>query len=370
MTIRHGQGSVVWELGFPGPARGEGAHFEFREARGTWATLAGTALQFPVISPGDHTYEVRVVPMLGPPGPARRLEIHVLPPWYRHPLAYTLWVLTLAGTVILGFRWRLRRLERRNRELSLAVAQATEGLRARENDLELVNRRLYELNDAKNRIIGLAAHDLRNPLTGILLNCELLQEDLQHPKALKSLGAIRALGATMMTLIQRLLNVHAVEAGHAEAPRIEALDLGPTLAMTLERAQTAAGRKRITLIFASPRSAMAMGDPAQVGQILDNFLSNAVKFSLPGTTITLDLEDQGGWWRASVKDQGPGLTAEDLDRAFGEYARLSALPTAGESSVGLGLSLVKRMAEAMGGRVGVESLPGRGATFWLDLPKP
>lgn len=369
MTIRHGQGSVVWELGFPGPVRGEGAHFEFREASGHWAALAGTALQFPEISPGHHAYEVRVVPMLGPAGPIRRLEIHVLPPWYRHPAAYTLWVLTLVGTVYLGFRWRVRRLRHRNRELRLAVDLATEGLRARERDLELVNRRLYELNDAKNRVIGLAAHDLRNPINGILLHCELLQEDPLDPEPAKSIGVIRNLGTTMLDLIQRLLDVHAIEAGHAEVPSLESLNLESALTKTMERAFATSERKGIALAFPSSVPAQARADSSQVGQILDNLLGNAIKFSPPGTTITLGLEDAGGWWRAFVKDQGPGLTAEDLARVFGEYARLSARPTAGESSVGLGLSLVKRMAEAMGGRVGVDSVAGQGATFWLDLPK-
>ena len=369
MTIRHGQGSLVWELGFPGPIRGEGARFEFREAGGTWATLAGTALQFPEISPGHHSYEVRVLPFLGGPGPSRRLEIHVLPPWYRHPLAYAVWVLILAGSVYMVVRWRLARLQRRNRELSLAVDQATEGLRARERDLELVNRRLYELNDAKNRIIGLAAHDLRNPLSGILLYCDLLQVEVTEPEAVRSLGAIRTLGATMKDLIQRLLDVHAIEAGHAEVPQLASLDLQAKLEVALERAHVAAERKGITLDFHPLRPAQCRGDIAQVGQILDNFLSNAIKFSPAGTQITLSLEDLDTHWRASVKDQGPGLTTTDLNRVFGEYARLSAQPTAGESSVGLGLSLVKRMAEAMGGAVGVESLTGQGATFWLDLPK-
>jgi len=371
MTIRHGQGSLVWELGFPGAARGEGAHFEFREVGGAWTALAGKALQFPEISPGHHAYEVRVAPFLGESGPSRRLEIHVLPPWYRHPLALALWVLLLAGAVHLAFRWRLQVLKRRNLDLSLAVATATEGLRAREQDLELVNRRLYELNDAKNRIIGLAAHDLRNPLSGILLTCELLAEDVQAPEALKSVGAIRGMGHTMMDLIQRLLDVHAIEAGHAEAPKLQTLDLLAALQQARERALSPAGRKRINVSCqeGGHTVAPARGDLAQVGQVLDNFLSNAVKFSSPGAGIWLELQDRGDLWRVSVRDEGPGLTAEDLERVFTEYGRLSARPTAGESSVGLGLSLVKRMTEAMGGAVGVQSAPGRGATFWLELPK-
>lgn len=369
LTVRHGQGSVVWELGFPGAVRGEGAHFEFREAGGEWATLAGTALQFPEISPGQHTYEVRMVSFLGQAGPSRSLEIRVQPPWYRHPLAYAFWVFLAMGSLWLALRWRMRRMNRRNRELSLAVAQATEGLRSRERDLEQVNRRLYELNDEKNRIIGLAAHDLRNPLSGILLNCELLQEEVKEPEAAKSVGAIHALGETMRTLIQRLLDVHAIEAGHAAAPQVGELDLVATLASALERASKAAERKGIALVLKASGPALARGDSAQVGQILDNFLSNAAKFSTPGTTVTLRLESSELWWRASVQDQGPGLTPEDMEQVFCEYARLSARPTAGEASVGLGLSLVKRMAEAMGGFVGVESSQGQGATFWLELPR-
>lgn len=376
LAIRHGQGSMVWELGFPGAVRGEGAHFEFREEGGDWAALAGTALQFPEISPGRHTYEVRMVSFLGQAGPSRKLDIHVQPPWYRHPLAQGFWALLAAGALWLALRWRMRRMNRRNRDLSLAVAQATEELRSRERDLELVNRRLYELNDAKNRIIGLAAHDLRNPLSGILLHCELLQEEGQGSEETgKSVGAIRSLGETMRNLIQRLLDVHAIEAGHAAAPEVGELDLAAALASALERACKAAERKGIVLVLADQGPAMAqgpaiaLGDSAQVGQILDNFLSNAVKFSPPGTTVTLRLESSGRGWRAFVQDQGPGLRPEDMDRVFCEYARLSARPTAGEASVGLGLSLVKRMAEAMHGSVGVESGQGGGATFWLELPK-
>ncbi|MDP2877480.1 MAG: HAMP domain-containing sensor histidine kinase, partial [Holophaga sp.] len=130
----------------------------------------------------------------------------------------------------------------------------------------------------------------------------------------------------------------------------------------------AAQRKGIDLVIESGGLALVLGDPNQVGQILDNFISNALKFSQRGTTVTLGLAQRKGYWRVYFRDQGPGLTEEDLGRVFGEYSRLSARPTAGEASLGLGLSIVKRMAEGMSGTVGVESVFGQGATFWLELP--
>jgi signal transduction histidine kinase len=197
----------------------------------------------------------------------------------------------------------------------------------------------------------------------------MMLEDPPTPKVGKQVGAINTLGSNMADMIKRLLDVHAIEAGRAEAPLLVTMALGDVVDKAQGRAVTSAGRKGITLEVSESPPVEVQGDPAHVGQILDNFISNALKFSSPGTTITLLVQGKGLVGKVLVKDQGPGLTPEDLDRVFGEYARLSARPTAGEASVGLGLSLVKRMAEAMGGSVGVESIPGEGATFWLALPK-
>ncbi len=368
VELRHGEGPVVWELGFPGPVRGEGARFQFREAGGTWAELAGTALQFPEISPGTHRYEVRVHASMGEVGPPLALVLVVRPPWYRHPVAYGLWGLLLAGGVFGAVRWRMARLQRRNRELTAAVDAATAGLRARERELEEVNRRLYVLNEAKRRVIGLAAHDLRNPLSGILLNCDLL-EDVPDPEVQRlARTQIRTLGATMKSLIQRLLDVHAIEAGHAEAPRIEPVDLQDALTRCRAHHLSRAQQKGMPLELEAGAPAWAEADRVQVGQILDNFISNALKYAPPGTRVQLRVRAGEASWRVEVQDEGPGLTEEDHLRVFGEYARLSARPTGEETSVGLGLALARHLAEGMGGRVGVDSTAGFGATFWVELP--
>lgn len=147
LKVRYGQGAVAWELGFPGPVRGDRARFEFRTIGGMWTALSGTALQFPSISSGRHTYEVRVVPSLGPAGASRRLEMDVHPPWYRHPFAYAILGLLVAGLLIGIFRARVVLLERRNRELNKAVQEATKELKQHREDLEkLVGRRTADLN--------------------------------------------------------------------------------------------------------------------------------------------------------------------------------------------------------------------------------
>ena len=103
-------------------------------------------------------------------------------------------------------------------------------------------------------------------------------------------------------------------------------------------------------------------------QVLENLLSNAIKYSPPSKNISARLRLVDGAARCEVQDEGPGLSAADQQRLFGKFARLSAKPTGGEHATGLGLSIVKKMVEAMNGRVWCESEPGQGATFVVQFP--
>jgi signal transduction histidine kinase len=112
-----------------------------------------------------------------------------------------------------------------------------------------------------------------------------------------------------------------------------------------------------------------MVDRQILGQILDNLVSNAVKFSPRGKTIHVRVDRRQGRVRLEVRDEGPGLTEQDRERLFKRFARLSARPTGGEGSTGLGLSIVAKLAELLGARITCESEPGKGATFTLELPE-
>jgi signal transduction histidine kinase len=135
-------------------------------------------------------------------------------------------------------------------------------------------------------------------------------------------------------------------------------------------ATPSAERKGITLSAVITPDIHYQGDKTRLREALDNYISNAVKYSPQGKTVTvsLTLAADGKWIEFGVRDQGPGITEEDKPQLFGKFKKLSARPTAGESSTGLGLSIVKAIVELHGGQVGCDSTPGQGAYFWARLP--
>jgi signal transduction histidine kinase len=118
----------------------------------------------------------------------------------------------------------------------------------------------------------------------------------------------------------------------------------------------------------APAEGAIHADPLRLRQVLDNLISNAVKFSPKGSTVTVVAERSGTDWKISVRDEGPGLKEADRASLFQEFSKLSARPTGGEKSTGLGLAIVKQVVLAQGGTIDVDSTPGKGATFWFTLP--
>ena len=111
-----------------------------------------------------------------------------------------------------------------------------------------------------------------------------------------------------------------------------------------------------------------MVDRGRLRQVIDNLISNAVKYSPPGSTVRVRGFHQDDGWRIEVQDEGPGIAEKDRNRLFMDFSRLSARPTGGEKSIGLGLAISRRLVEAHGGQIGVDSVPGHGATFWFTIP--
>jgi signal transduction histidine kinase len=133
----------------------------------------------------------------------------------------------------------------------------------------------------------------------------------------------------------------------------------------------AAAKKRVTLQAELPATLPAVVDAKLLREALDNYVSNAIKYAPKNraTTVVLAAGGTDAGLEIAVRDEGPGLTADDRAQAFGKFKKLSARPTGGETSTGLGLSIVKSIAELHGGSVGCESEPGKGARFWLKLPR-
>ena len=240
---------------------------------------------------------------------------------------------------------------------------------------------LSRLNEEKNEFMGIAAHDLRNPLSAIKGYAEMVVEDGQAlvQGAVSDIAASgqelqtngRRIGDTagrMAEMVQNLLDANRIERGEMQL-NLAPTDLGPALHQVVETQRPHATVKQQAIHLESdPTPIVVLADRGITLQVLENLVSNAIKYSPPGKEIFVRLKQHTQGARVEVQDQGPGLSAEDQKKLFGKFARLSAKPTGGEHSTGLGLSIVKKMVEAMNGKVWCESEPGHGATFIVELP--
>ncbi|MET0263889.1 MAG: response regulator [Rariglobus sp.] len=231
---------------------------------------------------------------------------------------------------------------------------------------------LSRANAAKNKFLGMAAHDLRNPLASIRGLAEFLRDGTVGPLTddqLELLNLIHQASQGMVTLVNDLLDVATIESGELK------LELAPaSLAELIEKSVTLNGlesvRKRTQIVFSekvdTPKRVM---DAAKIRQVIDNLLSNAVKYSPPGSTIKVSLAVAAdGSQTFSVHDQGPGIPENERDKLFKDFGRLSARPTGGEKSTGLGLAICRKIIDAHQGSIIAENLPAGGCEFRVTLP--
>ena len=226
---------------------------------------------------------------------------------------------------------------------------------------------LRELAEDKDELLGILTHDLQNNLTGTRLNAELLKVSTSQAKRDACISNI--IQATD-SLIAFVMEFHANQSTDRFQTELAVLDLNDAIEDAQGRHETAATQKNITLqVQKDEDPVIAWADRRRVAQVLDNLITNALKFSPEGRQIVLQARNDGpGWTRMSVKDEGPGFSEEDKRKLFHRYGRLSARPTGSELSIGLGLSIVKRLVDGMKGRIELESEAGKGACFVISIP--
>ena len=232
------------------------------------------------------------------------------------------------------------------------------------------NVRLKKLDAEKNEFLGVAAHDLKNPLGIVMGFAEMIAggRNRSSERDREDARYIIAAADRMISLITQLLDVNAIEQGRFPL-EIEVCDMGNISSRVTDSFGQAAVKKKISIYAAGPMMpAWVHADSKAAWRILDNLLSNAIKYSPPGSDVYVRMRNSPDGVVWEVQDQGPGLTEADKARLFQKFSKLSARPTGGESSTGLGLSIVKMLANAMHGSVECRSTPGEGATFSLRLP--
>lgn len=232
--------------------------------------------------------------------------------------------------------------------------------------------RLYkELEDAdemKNRIMGIAAHDLRNPLTVVIGHLALIQETVGNDGLKEEIDIVQRKCRQMLSIIDSLLDASIIESRGLELS-LQSLDLVEFLRQLCSDGRIIAKPKGIVLrLEAPPRLPTLTADRFRLLHIFDNLISNAIKYSPPKTVVTLSARVVGDAVEVSVSDQGQGISPKEFSLLFKEFGRAGSKPTGGERSIGLGLSIAQRVAKAHGGAIRVKSAPGAGATFTVRLP--
>jgi two-component system sensor histidine kinase/response regulator len=213
---------------------------------------------------------------------------------------------------------------------------------------------------------------LKNHLGGMQMSANLLRERMaksHDSKPVQLCENICHSTGQLLAFVKEFLANSAAD--HSMMLQATPLDFSKAVSRAAEDYREAARRKNLELRLDLPdESAVVLGDPNALAQVLDNLLSNAVKFSPEGKQISITIRLLPAAVECLIQDQGPGFTDEDKARMFRRYGRLSARPTGGEPSTGLGLSIVRKLVQGMHGELICDSAPGHGATFTIRLPQP
>jgi signal transduction histidine kinase/ligand-binding sensor domain-containing protein len=249
------------------------------------------------------------------------------------------------------------------------LRKANWDINKKKQQIEQTNMELVDLNNEKNHLIEIVAHDLRNPLTSSLAIASNLKSNGGEMKRDDREGLdflLKALNR-MHEMIIKILDIRMIEQNKINM-KCEKTDLSIVVNEVFRNMQELARHKNINVRLENPKT-YGFIDKNYLTQVFENLLSNAIKFSPRDKDVWIRVKEVDGEIRVNFIDEGPGIAKDEMNRLFGKYQKLSAQPTGGEHSTGLGLSIVKKYVDVMGGRVWCESEPGKGSNFIVAFQK-
>lgn len=278
------------------------------------------------------------------------------------PLLLALFLLIIA--LVLGRSYY--KLKQKNKFI---LVQSQE-IRKQLLELKEQSKQVQELYQEKQQVLSVVSHDLKGPFNRIFALVQLMNltpENLTDDQK-EYLGKIHQIVADGLGMMRNLLDARRLEEKGIDLMP-ESLNLTVLVGSLVKNSRALADKKKINLHFEGPAQAHATGDKLYLNRVFDNLLSNAIKFSPPGKSIYVQVTEVAEFIKVSIKDEGPGFSKEDMGNLYQKFQRLSARPTGGESSTGLGLSIVKSILDKIGGSVQCISEWGQGAEFIVSLPK-
>jgi signal transduction histidine kinase len=254
-------------------------------------------------------------------------------------------------------------------EANETITHMHQEVEKQKNEILRKNEELLILNNEKNNLIGIVAHDLKSPLNqikGLLSIMKLTATNLTE-ETLMYIDMMEKSSGRLSDMIAKILDVEAIESKKLNLV-MEEINLGEILQSLADRYTLASEQKQITICRQIDHQVKAVVDRGYVEQVFENLLSNAIKFSPKERRVFIKLSQDNGRIICEIKDEGPGISDDDKKKLFGKYQKLSAKPTGNETSTGLGLSIVKKFVEAMNGQIWCESQVGQGASFMVAFP--
>lgn len=245
----------------------------------------------------------------------------------------------------------------------------SEILKEKNSEVYKINEQLIETDKEKNDFLGVVVHDLKNPLTNIILmagNLKKNYEKLKPEKVISSFEKIYLSSERMLEIIDNLLDINKIESGNITL-NIQQIKLKQLIQRILSEFEIYSNQKNIKIILNTDGEAVLNSDEMVVKEILMNLISNALKYSYQDSVVKIDISDTQGKKEIRISDNGLGIKEEEQKKVFQKFAKISNKPTAGENSTGLGLSIVKKLTELCGGNINFESEFGKGTTFILSF---
>ena len=271
--------------------------------------------------------------------------------------------------VLLGFAYVLFNRNKVKSKANEILTIHRELIESQNNQLTKRNDELVNLNEDKNNFIRILSHDLRAPVNNVIGLTKVFQMESNelNKEQVDLLNHIQAESERLNRMIARILSVEKIESNKKE--EFQEIDLGQVMRASAKNFEAKAGEKDITIKYELQDGLVTMGLEEYMYHIFDNLISNAIKFSPKGKSITIGLKAMPNILEASITDEGPGLSEDDKKKLFRKFQRLSAKPTGGEHSTGIGLSIVQKYVQLSKAYISCRSQLGNGASFVVKFSK-